>query len=92
MSVAQRQAEDVCLNGYSSMGELLIGLTKYFAFYNRQRPHQALGNQTPDEVYQSGVGGGALIVDKYPRVTRTACFATPGSLCGYPRDDGSGIQ
>ena len=84
--------EDVYLNGYSSMGELLIGLTKYFAFYNRQRPHQALDNQTPDEVYQSGVGGGALIVDKYPRVTRTACFATPGSLCGYPRDDGSGIQ
>jgi putative transposase len=49
------------------MGELLIGLTKYFAFYNGERPHQALGNQTPDAVYQSGVGGGAVIVDKYPR-------------------------
>jgi hypothetical protein len=22
------------------MGELLIGLTKYFAFYNGERPHQ----------------------------------------------------
>jgi putative transposase len=59
--------EDVYLHGYASMGELLIGLTKYFAFYNGERPHQALGNQTPEAVYQSGVGGGAVIVDKYPR-------------------------
>jgi len=26
--------EDVYLKGYATMGELLIGLTKYFAFYN----------------------------------------------------------
>jgi len=32
--------EDVYLNGYATMGELLIGLTKYFAFYNGERPHQ----------------------------------------------------
>ena len=57
--------EDVYLNGYASMGELLIGLTKYFVFYNGQRPHQALGNQTPDAVHASHSGGGALIVDKY---------------------------
>lgn len=57
--------EDVCLNGYASMGELLIGLTKYFAFYNEERPHQSLGNQTPQTVYQSASGGGALIIDKY---------------------------
>ena len=25
---------DVYLNGYAAMDELLIGLTKYFAFYN----------------------------------------------------------
>ena len=47
------------------MGELLIGLTKYFAFYNGERPHQALGNQTPDAVHASSAGGGAMIVDKY---------------------------
>lgn len=47
------------------MGELLIGLTKYFVFYNAERPHQALGNQTPDAVHTSSVGGGAMIVDKY---------------------------
>ena len=63
--------EDVYLNGYATMGELLVGLAKYFAFYNGERPHQALGNQTPDAVYQSGLGGGALIVDKYPRALRS---------------------
>ena len=57
--------EDVYLNGYATMGELLIGLTKYFAFYNGQRPHQALGNQTPDSVHTSSTGGGAMIVEKY---------------------------
>jgi putative transposase len=57
--------EDVYLNGYATMGELLIGLTKYFTFYNGERPHQALGNQTPDAAHSSSVGGGAMIVDKY---------------------------
>jgi putative transposase len=57
--------EDVYLHGYSAMGELLIGLTKYFAFYNAERPHQSLGNQTPQEVHETSSGGGAMIVDKY---------------------------
>jgi putative transposase len=55
----------VYLNGYTIMGELLIGLTKYFVFYNGERPHQALGNQTPDAVHATSTGGGAMIVDKY---------------------------
>ena len=59
--------EDVYLNGYATLGELLIGLMKYFAFYNAERMHQSLANQTPDAVYASGMGGGALIVDKFPR-------------------------
>ena len=57
--------EDVYLNGYCTMGELLIGLAKYFAFYNGERPHQALGNRTPDAVHTSRAGGGAMIVNKY---------------------------
>jgi putative transposase len=47
------------------MEELLVGLTKYFAFYNTERPHQALGNQTPQDVHKTSSGGGAMIVDKY---------------------------
>ena len=57
--------EDVYLNGYATMGELLIGLTKYFAFYNAERPHQSLGNRTPQEVHKTSCGGGVMIVDKY---------------------------
>ncbi len=36
--------EDVYLHGYATMVELRMGLTKYFAFYNTERPHQALDN------------------------------------------------
>jgi putative transposase len=57
--------EDVYLKGYASMGELTVGLAQYFTFYNSERPHQSLGYKTPAEVYRSGSGGGALIVDRY---------------------------
>ena len=59
--------EDVYLKGYATMGELMVGLSKYCAFYNGERPHQSLGYKTPVTVYRSATGGGALIVDKYPR-------------------------
>lgn len=57
--------EDVYLKGYANMAELTVGLAQYFAFYNVERPHQSLGYRTPDEVYVSGIGGGAVIVDKF---------------------------
>ena len=60
--------EDVYLKGYANMAELLVGLAQYFAFYNEERPHQSLGYQTPTSVYRSGIGGGALIIDKYGSV------------------------
>ena len=47
------------------MGELLVGLTEYFVFYNNERPHQSLGDRTPDVVYRTGIGGGAMILDKF---------------------------
>jgi putative transposase len=57
--------EDVYLKGYASMGDLLIGLAKYFTFYNGERPHQSLGQKTPGVVYRTALGGGAVIVDKF---------------------------
>ena len=57
--------EDVYLKGYASMPELMFGLTEYFAFYNGERPHQSLGNRTPEEVYRTAEGGGASIVDQF---------------------------
>jgi len=59
--------EDVYLKGYATMIELTVGLTEYFAFYNYERPHQSLGQEVPDVVYKTATGGGAMIVDKYPR-------------------------
>lgn len=57
--------EDIYLNGYATMSELMLGLTNYFAFYNSERPHQGLGYKTPNVVYMTATGGGALIVDKF---------------------------
>ncbi|MBL0352646.1 MAG: hypothetical protein IPP03_08295 [Dechloromonas sp.] len=34
---------------------------------NGERPHQYLGDKTPDVVHQTAIGGGAMIVDKFPR-------------------------
>lgn len=59
--------EDVYLKGYSNSMELMIGLTEYFVFYNGERPHQSLGNLTPDTVYATASGGGARIVDKFSK-------------------------
>jgi len=64
--------EDVDWKGYATVGELMVGLTKYFVFYNGERPHQSLGNQPPDGVYRTSTGGGAMILDKYPRKEGTA--------------------
>lgn len=57
--------EDIYLKGYVSIPELLLGLARYFMFYNTERFHQALGYGHPDEVYQTANGGGAKIVDKF---------------------------
>ena len=48
----------------------MVGLAEYFAFYNGERPHQALNYKTPDVVYRTAIGGGAQIVDKFPRATK----------------------
>ena len=57
--------EHVYLYGHATMGDLLAGLSEYFVLYNSERPHQALGYRTPDEVYRTAEGGGAMIVDRF---------------------------
>ena len=59
--------EEVYLKNHGTMHELLLGLTDYFQFYNQERLHQSLGYLTPDNVYRSATGGGAMIVDKYSK-------------------------
>jgi putative transposase len=43
--------EEVYLHAYANAKEAQRELTRYFAFYNTRRPHQALDGQTPDSVY-----------------------------------------
>ena len=49
--------EEVYLKAYQSVAEARTGINAYLEFYNRQRPHQALGYWTPAEVYQNGKEG-----------------------------------
>jgi putative transposase len=57
--------EDVYLKKYDGIQDLLMGLTQYFLFYNEERWHQSLNYKTPNGVYQTAIGGGAKIMDKF---------------------------
>jgi len=43
--------EEIYLKEYRIVADAREGLTNYFEFYNRERLHRALGNQTPHEIY-----------------------------------------
>lgn len=45
--------EEVYLNPYDTLSEARLGIGRYFKFFNDERPHQALGYQTPGSFYQS---------------------------------------
>jgi putative transposase len=47
--------EDIYLRDYSSVLELEAGLSKYFHFYNHERPHSSLGGKTPIIVHSSSL-------------------------------------
>jgi putative transposase len=51
--------EDIYLRGYETVQELELGLERYFDFYRYRRPHMALNNLTPWDVYsaKTTVGG-----------------------------------
>lgn len=48
--------EEVYLHDYAHPREARDGLTRYFSFYNDERPHQALAYRTPADVYFSRRG------------------------------------
>jgi putative transposase len=43
--------EQVYLHDYQTVAEAVSGLGRYFAFYNRRRPHQTFGGLTPAEMH-----------------------------------------
>ena len=73
--------EDIYLKGYANMYSLTLGLAEYFAFYNQDRPHQSLDYLTPDRVYKRAEGGGAMIMDKYPRKSNSVSNEETGQRC-----------
>jgi len=46
--------EEIYLNEHENVKDAVLGIGKYFYFYNNVRPHQALECKTPCEVYQNG--------------------------------------
>jgi putative transposase len=51
--------EEVFLHAYDDLGEARTGIGRYFRFYNCERPHQALGYQTPDAYYRGVIHSAA---------------------------------
>ena len=49
--------EDIYLKGYADGREARAGIGQWIAFYNTQRPHQALGYCTPMAVWRAGITG-----------------------------------
>lgn len=78
--------EDVYLKGYASMGELTLGLSEYFTFFNGERPHQSLGYRTPNAVYEAAQGGGAVIINKFGG-GRGASPVPPHGVGEHPRTE-----
>ena len=46
--------EEVYLKAYQNVSEARASIGAYMAFYNEERPHQALGYRTPTEVFEQG--------------------------------------
>jgi len=47
--------EEIYLNDYKSMSELRYSIDNYIIKYNSRRLHSALGNKTPNEIYDEAV-------------------------------------
>lgn len=45
------KCENVYISGYGSIKDARKGIKEFIHYYNTQRPHQHLGYQTPQEVY-----------------------------------------
>ena len=52
--------EEVYLKAYQNGTEARKGIGAYLDFYNRERPHQALGYRTPGQVFEEEPPGKCL--------------------------------
>jgi len=72
--------ENVYIRGYETVAELYRGLVRYFHWYNEERPHQALENRTPGEVYRESRSKkpGAASVPLFPPLRRVEPILAAG--------------
>jgi putative transposase len=69
--------EDVYLKGYADGREARTGIATWIAFYNQQRPHQALHDRTPMEVWRGDPRGpGETVVDMTLRLDNAGALPT----------------
>lgn len=70
--------EDIYLKGYADGREAREGIAQWFAFYNTQRPHQALKHRTPMTVWRDDMicGLNESAVDMALRLDNTIALPT----------------
>jgi putative transposase len=74
--------EEVYLKDDQTVAVALSGLDRYFHFYNHEQPHQALGYQTPAQVY----GVASRVATPFAPLTylRSHAVLTSGSASSSP--------
>jgi hypothetical protein len=78
--------EEVYLKAYVGGTEARAGIGGYFGFYNKERPHQALGYRTPAEVFlhgQEAASPGDLVESGQP-IPSAKPIGTTGSDLNTP--------
>ena len=79
--------EDVYIKGYADGAEVRAGVEQWMAFYNNQRPHQALSNRVPMEVWREKMGNALppMAVDMTLAVAASLDDATASTTSPQPQ-------
>jgi putative transposase len=78
--------EEVYIKAYGSVAAARLGLGLWLAFYNDERPHQALAYRTPREVFAAGPASG--YVDNTSATLRSAPVLTTYQLAPQQQQKG----
>ena len=68
--------EEVYLKAYQNGTEARKGIGAYLAFYNQERPHQALGYRSPGQVFHA-VSPQRCLLEHHKPYHRMKVYETP---------------